>query len=468
MTDDRLHMVPQDEESTATRGVHWARWDRLSNLFVGDKGIWIVTIALMLISIIVVFSAVSQEAFRAENSGQNFFGQILKHLILVVCAFGIIVLGSHVPSRYYLRCSTIAFVFSLILLMLVPFIGIEINGGKRWLKIFFLTFQPSELTRLTLINFTASLLRGSDEQHSSLRVFWTIIIATGITCLLIFMENISTAVFLALIVYLMMWVGGAHRKSMRWLTLGGLGAVTLVILVVLLAPKGSVIDIGRTSTGYSRLTGFFEKIGRPINEETYDDIMGNDYQVVAAQKAIANSNVIGKGPGQSELRQFLPQAFSDYVYNVVVEEYGIIGSAGLLILYLVFFFRCGMLAKHSRSMYRTLVLMGVGILVTTQAMMNMAVAANLLPVTGQTLPFISKGGSSYIITAIYFAIVQSIAHDINKKRLYQDAIVSGNAARVVDLEEVPEMEEEIQLTDQLTKQQKEALRQEASDGSTHL
>ena len=468
MAEERPFIVPESDEPVAAKGVRWARWDRLSNLFVGDKGIWIVTFALMLISIIVVFSAVSQEAFRAENSGQNFFGQILKHLILVVCALGIIVLGSHVPSSYYLRSSTIAFIFSLILLMLVPFIGIEINGGKRWLKIFFLTFQPSELTRLTLINFTASLLRGSDDTHSSLRVFWTIIIATGITCLLIFMENISTAVFLALIVYLMMWVGGAHRKSMRWLTVGAASVIALVVLVVMVAPKGSVIDIGRTSTGYSRLTGFFEKWGKPINEETYDDIMGSDYQVVAAQKAIANSNVIGKGPGQSELRQFLPQAFSDYVYNVVVEEYGIFGSAGLLILYLVFFFRCGMLASRSRSMYRTLVLMGVGILVTTQAMMNMAVAANLLPVTGQTLPFISKGGSSYIITAIYFAIVQSIAHDINKKRLYQDAIVSGNAARVVDLEEVPEMEEEIQLTDQLTKQQKEALRQEASDGSTHL
>ena len=464
MAEERPFIVPESDEPAATKGVRWARWDRLSNLFVGDKGIWIVTFALMLISIIVVFSAVSQEAFRAENSGQNFFGQILKHLILVVCALGIIVLGSHVPSSYYLRSSTIAFVFSLILLMLVPFIGIEINGGKRWLKIFFLTFQPSELTRLTLINFTASLLRGSDDTHSSLRVFWTIIIATGITCLLIFMENISTAVFLALIVYLMMWVGGAHRKSMRWLTIGAASVVALVVLVVMVAPKGSVIDIGRTSTGYSRLTGFFEKIGKPINEETYDDIMGSDYQVVAAQKAIANSNVIGKGPGQSELRQFLPQAFSDYVYNVVVEEYGLIGSAGLLILYLVFFFRCGMLASRSRSMYRTLVLMGVGILVTTQAMMNMAVAANLLPVTGQTLPFISKGGSSYIITAIYFAIVQSIAHDINKRRLYQDAAVSGHPDRIIDLEEVPELEEEIQLTDELTKHQKERLREESKSG----
>ncbi len=464
MAEERPFIVPESDEPVAAKGVRWARWDRLSNLFVGDKGIWIVTFALMLISIIVVFSAVSQEAFRAENSGQNFFGQILKHLILVVCALGIIVLGSHVPSSYYLRSSTIAFVFSLILLMLVPFIGIEINGGKRWLKIFFLTFQPSELTRLTLINFTASLLRGSDDTHSSLRVFWTIIIATGITCLLIFMENISTAVFLALIVYLMMWVGGAHRKSMRWLTVGAASVVALVVLVVMVAPKGSVIDIGRTSTGYSRLTGFFEKWGKPINEETYDDIMGSDYQVVAAQKAIANSNVIGKGPGQSELRQFLPQAFSDYVYNVVVEEYGIFGSAGLLILYLVFFFRCGMLANRSRSMYRTLVLMGVGILVTTQAMMNMAVAANLLPVTGQTLPFISKGGSSYIITAIYFAIVQSIAHDINKRRLYQDAAVSGHPDRIIDLEEVPELEEEIQLTDELTKHQKERLREESKSG----
>lgn len=460
-----LQQTPQEGPGKGS-SVRWARWDRFSNLFVGDKGIWMVTIALMLISTIVIFSAVSQEAFRAENSGQNFFGQILKHVVLVLLGLGTIILGSHVPSTYYLRTSTIAFVLSILLLMLVPFIGIEINGGKRWLKIFFITFQPSELTRLTLINFTATLLRGSNGKHSSPRVFWTILVATGITCLLIFMENISTAVFLALIVYLMMWVGGAYRKGMRWLTIGGLAGVALVVMVVLLVPKGSAIDIGRTSTGYSRLVGFFEKVGRPINEETYDDVMGDDYQVVAAQKAIANSGVIGKGPGQSELRQFLPQAFSDYVYNVVVEEYGIIGSAGLLLLYLLFFFRCGMLAKHSRSMYRTLVLMGVGILVTTQAMMNMAVAANLLPVTGQTLPFISKGGSSYIITAIYFAIIQSIAHDINKRRLMQDAAVSGTAGRVIDLEEVPMMEEDIILTDQLSDRQREALREEVKDGAS--
>ena len=124
MAEERSFIVPESDEPVAAKGVRWARWDRLSNLFVGDKGIWIVTFALMLISIIVVFSAVSQEAFRAENSGQNFFGQILKHLILVICALGIIILGSHVPSSYYLRSSTIAFVFSLILLMLVPFIGI--------------------------------------------------------------------------------------------------------------------------------------------------------------------------------------------------------------------------------------------------------------------------------------------------------------------------------------------------------
>lgn len=452
--------MASEAPSKSSRPLLWTRWDRLSNLFVGDKGIWIVTIALMLISAIVVFSAVSQEAFRAENSGQNFFGQIVKHVVLIFGALGIIILGSHVQSKYYLRLSTVAFLISLLFLVMVYFFGMEINGGKRWLNLYLFTFQPSELTRLTLINLAASLLRGSDDRHSSPQVFRTILIATGVTCLLIFMENISTAVFLALIVYLMMWVGGAWRKGMRWLTLAGLAGVALVALMLLAAPKGSVLDFGRTSTGYSRLTGFFEKVGRPINEETYDDIMGDDYQVVAAQKAIANSGVLGKGPGQSELRQFLPQAFSDYVYNVLVEEYGLAGAGVLLFLYLFFFVRCGALAKRSRSMYRTLVLMGVGILVTTQAMMNMAVAANLLPVTGQTLPFISKGGSSYIITAIYFAIVQSIAHDINKNRLLQDAAVSGTPGRTIDPEEVPEMEEQIILTDRPTPAQRERLRED--------
>lgn len=437
-------------------------WDSLSDLFVGDKVIWVVIIALMLISFVVVFSATSQEAFRAESGGHRFYGQIIKHVVLIFCSLVFIIVGSHIKSSYYIRSSTIAFAVSLVLLVLVPFFGIEVNGAKRWYDLGFFTFQPSELTRLTLINFTASLLKGIDGKHSSPQVFWIILISTGITCGMIFWENISTAIFLALIVYLMMWVGGAHPKYMRRLTLIGATAVGLVLAVVLLAPEGSVIDIGRTSTGYNRLTGFFEKVGRPIDEETYDDIMGADYQVVAAQKAIANSNVIGRGPGQGEIRQFLPQAFSDYVYNVVVEEYGLVGSLVLLMLYLTFFFRCGMLAKRSNSMYRTLVLMGFGLMVTCQAMMNMAVAANLLPVTGQPLPFISKGGTSYVITSIYFAIIQSIAHDINRKRVTKDASISDDPDRIVEMEEVPTMADQYILVDTPTEKQRRETDSESS------
>lgn len=438
------------QTNTATVEQESPRKDWRKNLVnsfsLGDKTIWVIAILLFTFSLAVVFSATSQEAFKLEYKGGNFYGVILKHFVLILFAAFIMTAVANVPTKYFIRWSNFLLALSVALLIIVQFAGVEINGSRRWFMIFGFTFQPSEIARIALINFVAVRLMNKNNFHSSKQNFWIIMVTTGFICFLIFLENISTAALLFLTIYILCWIGGVNRKMMWYLTYGLMAGAVLVLLLVFLTPGSSGSGIGRTDTGSNRLTNFFSKIGKPINAETYNDVTGRDYQVVSAQKAIANSKFWGVGPGNSELRQFLPQAFSDYVYNVIVEEYGIPGAAALLIMYMVLFFRLGKLARRTDSMYKSLVLMGVGLIITLQAIINMAVAANLLPVTGQTLPFISRGGTSYVITAGYFGIVLSISNEIQKNRQLKDAQASGiQSMPEVEVEAIPEIEPEEEI-----------------------
>lgn len=433
-----------DDTPTAEQNLPKKDWRKglMNRVALGDKTIWIIAILLFTFSLAVVFSATSQEAFKLEYKGGNFYGVILKHFVLILFAAFIMVVVANVPTKVFIKWSNILLGVSILLLVLVQFAGVEINGSRRWFMILGFTFQPSEIARIALINFVAVRLMNKNNYHNSIQNFWIIMVVTGIVCFLIFLENISTAALLFLTIYMLSWIGGVNRKMMWRMTYGLSAASVLILILVFAMPKSSSSGIGRTDTGSSRLTTFFSKIGKPINTETYNDVTGRDYQVVSAQKAIANSNFWGVGPGNSELRQFLPQAFSDYVYNVIVEEYGIPGAAILLILYVVLFFRLGKLARRTDSMYKSLVLMGVGLIITLQAIINMAVAANLLPVTGQTLPFISRGGTSYVITAGYFGIVLSISNEIQKYRQLKDAQIAGMNMPEVEVEAIPEIEPE--------------------------
>lgn len=438
----------ENDTATIETGLKQKNWKKelRNRVALGDKTIWIIAILLFTFSLAVVFSATSQEAFKLEYRGGNFYQVIFKHFSLIVAAAFVMVTVANVPTKLFIKWSNVILIGSILSLILVQFAGVEINGSRRWFMVFGFSFQPSELARIALINFVAVRLMHKINSHSTRRNFWIIMGITGLVCFLIFMENISTSALLFLTIYILCWIGGANRKMMWRLTYALMGMVALVAIFVFVIPDNMKSGFGRTDTGSNRITNFISKIGKPINAETYNDVTGRDYQVVSAQKAIANSNLWGVGPGNSELRQFLPQAFSDYVYNVIVEEYGIFGAAALLIMYMVLFFRLGKLARRTDSMYKSLVLMGVGLIITLQAIINMAVAANLLPVTGQTLPFISRGGTSYLITAGYFGIVLSISNEIIQSRQRRDAEASGiKEMPEIEVEPIPEivMDEEL-------------------------
>lgn len=409
---------------------------RARGFFAGDTVIWIILIALMLGSIVVVFSAVSQEAFRAEARGGLFYGEFLKHLLLILVSFIIVSVMSRVSSKFYQQFSFSFILLCIGLLVYTLVAGAELNEGKRWISLFGFTVQPSESSKVAVVNYVAFSL-WKDEGRTSLNTFIRTWWPVGAIILLIVFENISTAAFIFLITVVTTIVGGINKKYTGYLLLGAMAAGLVLVMFKLFAPDAE--GVGRSETGHNRIMRFVTKMFKPVNEETYDDIMGMDYQVVMAQKAIANSNLIGKGAGRGELRQWLPAAYSDYIYNVVVEEYGLAGSVGLLFTYIIFFWRCGKLANQSRSNYKSTLLYGIGLTITGQAVMNMMVATNLLPVTGQTLPFISKGGSSYIFMSMFFGLALSVSREIQASRRRQEAEASGiEGMPEVDMEEIPD------------------------------
>ena len=409
---------------------------RARGFFAGDTVIWLILIALMLGSIVVVFSAVSQEAFRAEARGGLFYGEFLKHLLLILVSFIIVSVMSRVSSKFYQQFSFSFILLCIGLLVYTLVAGAELNEGKRWISLFGFTVQPSEISKVAVVNYVAFSL-WKDEGRTSLNTFIRTWWPVGAIILLIVFENISTAAFIFLITVVTTIVGGINKKYTGYLLLGAMAAGLVLVMFKLFAPDAE--GVGRSETGHNRIMRFVTKMFKPVNEETYDDIMGMDYQVVMAQKAIANSNLIGKGAGRGELRQWLPAAYSDYIYNVVVEEYGLAGSVGLLFTYIIFFWRCGKLANQSRSNYKSTLLYGIGLTITGQAVMNMMVATNLLPVTGQTLPFISKGGSSYIFMSMFFGLALSVSREIQASRRRQEAEASGiEGMPEVDMEEIPD------------------------------
>ena len=428
------------EEGLVTTPQRRSLLKRARSFFVGDAVIWTILIFLMLASIAVVFSAVSQEAFQAEARGRLFYGGFLQHIALIVVSFIMVSVMSRISTKFFQQFAFYFLLGCMGLLVYTLVAGAELNEGKRWISILGFTIQPSEITKVAVINYVAFSLWKDDGRKSIntfIRTWWPVMAVI----LLIVFENISTAAFIFAITVATTFVGGISKKYTGYLVLGAVAAGMVLVMFKLFAPDAD--GVGRSETGHNRIMRFATKIFKPINEETYDDIMGMDYQVVMAQKAIANSNLIGKGAGQSELRQWLPAAYSDYIYNVVVEEYGIIGSLIILATYIIFFWRCGKLANQSRSNYKSTLLYGIGITITGQAIMNMMVATNLLPVTGQTLPFISKGGSSYIFMSMFFGLALSVSREIQASRRRQEAEASGiEGMPEVDLEVIPDFEKE--------------------------
>lgn len=398
----------------------------LSNIFKGDKTIWMVFFLLCAISIVEVYSASSSLSYK----GGNYWGPIIKHSGTIFLGFLSMVVVMNIPCKYYKIVTLPLLIFAAITQVLVYKIGESTNDANRWMEIMGIQFQPSEFGKMALVLCCAQVLSALQKQDGAQpRAFWYIFWPSCIIIGLIAPENLSTAVLTGSTVFLMMFVG---RVPLRLL-----GKFVGVILILVGLVIGSVMLFGhaeekpsqkailtevvqqeepkeesniekllhRMDTWKSRILKFSDDTY--ISPDDYD--LDKDGQVAHANIAVASSNIIGKGPGNSNERDFLSQAFSDFIYAIIIEEMGIGGAFFVAFLYVVLLFRAGKIANRCENSFPAFLAMGIAFLLVTQALFNMAVAVGLAPVTGQPLPLISKGGTSTIINCAYIGALLSIS-----------------------------------------------------------
>ena len=384
--------------------------DLIKDLFKGDRVIWIIFLFLCLISIVEVFSAASTLTYK---SGDH-WAPITQHSVILMVGVFVVVLVHNIPCRYFRVLPFFLLPISGALLLFVTVMGYltddRVNGASRWMNFFGIQFQPSELAKMAVIIVTAHILsKFQEEDGANPKAFKIILWITGIVFLLIAPENGSTAMLLAGVVFLMMIVGRVPWKQLgKLMGICGITAAVAISLVIITPPSiyRELPGMHRVETWQNRIKGFMEDKGA-IPAAKFD--IDKDAQIAHANIAIATSNVIGKMPGNSIQRDFLSQAFSDFIFAIIIEELGLLGGTFIVMLYLWLLIRAYRIAKQCEKNFPAFLVIGIALLLVSQAMLNMMVAVGLFPVTGQPLPLISKGGTSTLINCAYIGMILSVS-----------------------------------------------------------
>lgn len=386
-------------ESWLSRILNWVRNPKLR----GDKVIWIIILLLSLISLLVVYSSTGTLAYKVRGGNTSYF--LIKQLVLLGGCFFIMYIVHAMPHRYYSSFANMVLVISVGMLILAKLIGTNLNDASRWITIpgIGFNFQPSELAKLALIlHVSRTLSRFQGKEGCSKEAFIRLIVPIGIVCLLIFLDDFSTSVLLGGICYILMFIG---RVAYKYL-FGSIAAVlALLILLIALAPV--LPSLGRVQTVRSRIENFFNE-ERSINNN-------QNYQVEQAKIAVVSGGVFGKMPGNSQQRNFLPHPYSDFIYAIILEEMGWIGGFGILALYLFLLYRAGIIVRKCSRTFPAFLVIGLTLSIVFQALTNMAVSVNLIPVTGQPLPLVSMGGTSLIFTSAAFGMILSVSNWANEE-----------------------------------------------------
>lgn len=382
------------------------------SILQGDFGIWMVFFLLCTISIIEVYSASSNMSYQTGA----FWRPVLEHAGYFFIGFLFTFVVHKIPCRYFKLIPLGAMPISVLLLILTLFAE-KVNNASRWYGIGGISFQPSEIAKWTLVVYISLILshmqteKGADKQAFGF-IFWP----TVIFCALIFPENFSTAAMTFLIAIIMMFIG-----RIPWRQLGKLlGVLALVgglaFSFLKYTPQEQIESLSK-QPGLHRLETWANRL-RDHSEETVDAKAYNireNTQVAHARIAIASSNILGKGPGNSVERDFLPQPFSDFIYAIIVEETGLLGGAAVMFLYFILLFRTSLIASRCERSFPAFLIMGLAIMMVIQAMINMAVAVGVFPVTGQPLPLVSKGGTSTVMNCIYIGMILSVSRSSKKR-----------------------------------------------------
>ena len=422
-------------------------FDKLIRLKIkGDGIIWMVFFLLCIISVLEVYSASSSLTYKAGN----YWKPVLYHTILLLFGVGFMIVTMNIKCKYFKIVTPFALALSLIMLAAVLFVGQSTNGAQRWIGLFGIQFQPSEIAKGAVILAEAQILSAMQTiDGADRRAFKYIMWVSLPIIFLIALENLSTAALLFLTVIIMMFIGRVPKQL-----LGKLLGVLALVAVVGIGMIWMVGDEGKETAEGDKMvmteqvvekkeeTGLAKKIfhragtwkNRIIDFLDHTDVapedvdLDKDAQKSHANIAIASSNVVGKGPGNSVERDFLSQAFSDFIYAIIIEEMGIVGAAVVCLLYIILLFRTATIANRCANAFPALLIMGIALLLVTQAMFNMAVAVGLAPVTGQPLPLISKGGTSTIVNCVYMGIILSVSYTAKRKDEIAERKIPAKAA----------------------------------------
>jgi cell division protein FtsW len=373
------------------------------NRIHGDKAIWLVVLFLGLLSVLAVYSSIVTLAYKHHEGNTLYY--LVRHSMFLAIGLFIIYFVHKVKYIYFSRVSQLALYISIPLLLVTLLFGANINEASRWLVIPVInqTFQTSDFAKLALIMYVARMLVIKQNKITDFKeAFLPIVIPVIIICGLIVRSNFSTAAALFISSLMLMFFGKIKIKHLAGLVAVGLICITIVLLIGKVAP--SVFP--RAQTWINRVENFGNNNDADAN-----------YQVEQSKIAIATGGIAGKGPGKSTQRNFLPHPYSDFIYAIIIEEYGIIGGFAVVFLYLILLFRAIKIAISCEKLFGSLLVLGISFSLVFQAMINMAVAVNIIPVTGQPLPMISMGGTSIWFTCIAIGIILSVSVETEKTKV---------------------------------------------------
>lgn len=414
--------------------------NRIGNLFKGDKGIWTVFLFLCLISIVEVFSASSTLTYKTHN----YMMPLIYHTAMILVGVGVAIITLNIPCRYFKLLTPMMLVLTYATLLWVLVGGESINGANRVIQLPGFTFQPSEIAKGTMVLTAAQILSAMQRDDDSgadptamKYVLWLVVPAT----MLIGLENLSTAVLLFSVIFVMMFIARVPMKQMGKLT----GVLVLIVALFLglvfwmakLDKEGQELEQAQANgqteqvikstekkerSGWEKLTHRFwtwknriaGKDDKNVPAEEYK-VTDKNFQVTHANFAIASSGIIGKGPGNSVERDYLPQAFSDFIYAIIIEEMGLVGAVAVVFLYVILLFRAARIASRCENNFPAFLVMGLTLLLVFQAVINMCVAVDFGIVTGQPLPLVSKGGTSTIVNCAYIGVILSVSRSAKRK-----------------------------------------------------
>ncbi len=393
--------------------------DFFQKVFKGDRIIWYVIVGLSVISMMVIYSATGNLASKHHSGNAVFY--LIRHAFFLFLGVIIIVFIHRIHYKWFGRLAYLILGIAVVLLFIALFSGTSFNSANRWitLPIVNVTFQPSEFAKIALMIFLARELAKLQEDKITRRIYLRRLLFPVIGVIsLIFTEDLSTAILIGGTSMILMFIG---RVPLRFLVSTAGIAIGLLVILLYFAPQ-----VPRQWPGCNRLMTWRMRVEHFWDKDESGKSDTHDYQASKSELAIANGGFFGKGPGNSVQRYFLPHPYSDFVYAIIIEEFGMFGGIIVLLAYMILLFRAGVIVRASNRVFPALMVMGLTVTLVLQAIVNMGVAVGMLPVTGQTLPLVSMGGTSVLFSCVALGVVLSVSKfNLEEKELLAEKQING-------------------------------------------